>query len=55
MTIADITTLITNIGFPIVACVAMYNLCNKTIAQLSELIQVNTDILKEVKNKIDNL
>lgn len=55
MTIADITTLITNIGFPIVACVAMYNLCNKTIAQLSELIEANTEILKEVKTKIDSL
>ena len=44
----SVVQLINQTGFPIVACCALFYLCNTTIKQ-------NTDVLKEVSNTLSLL
>lgn len=48
MDTSQLVQLINQTGFPIVACCALFYLCNTTIKQ-------NTDVLKEVSNTLSLL
>lgn len=43
---------ISNIGFPIVACLAMYHMCNVTLDKINGTLERHTDMLKELKEVI---
>lgn len=39
MTIADVTQIIANLGFPVAACIALYIMNTKTINKLTEAVE----------------
>ena len=41
----DVVTLISNIGFPIVCCLILFSLYNRTISDIQNTIKRNTDII----------
>lgn len=58
----EITTLITNVGFPIACCIAMFYYMNKQaenhkteIDKLNESLQGNTKVLTELRTLIKSL
>lgn len=51
MNINDVTTLITNIGFPIVACICLY----KQNSELTTSITKLSETLKDISNSITNI
>ena len=60
MDISTVTTAIGTLGFPIVGCIAMFVLLIKIIkthkeesAKMTEAINNNTVVIKELVNKLD--
>ena len=52
MNITEITQLISSVGFPIVACMAMFYMNNKTLTELKDTIQNNTTVMELILQKI---
>lgn len=52
MDINTITAFISSIGFPIVACVALYIMNTQQISKLTNIIDNNTKIMEELKDLI---
>ena len=52
MDITEITQLISSVGFPIVACMAMFYMNNKTLTELKDTIQNNTTVIELILQKI---
>ena len=52
MDITEITQLISSVGFPIVACMAMFYMNNKTLTELKDTIQNNTSVMELILQKI---
>ena len=52
MDITEITQLISSVGFPIVACMAMFYMNNKTLTELKDTIQNNTTVMELILQKI---
>ena len=50
--ISDVTSLISNIGFPIAASVGMFYLYNKTVTGLTETLTSMNHILSDLKDEI---
>jgi len=53
----ELTMFISNVGFPIVACIYMFNLNNKlteSITRLNDTMKSVKDELIMLKNKIEN-
>lgn len=48
----EIVTAIGSLGFPIVACIAMYKLTTTTLENLTKNIQENTLVLKELSTRL---
>lgn len=62
MEVNDITSLVSNLGFPIVVCVALFYYMNKQnerhnseTDKLSETVQANTKVLTELCTLIKTL
>lgn len=56
----EITTIITNVGFPILMCLLMYKrtgesdaLHKEEVDNLSKVIDGNTSVLEKISDKID--
>lgn len=49
----DFVSLISNVGFPIAACAYMAVTYNKTISQLTDVINNNTLSIERLAGKID--
>lgn len=52
MDITEITQLVSSVGFPIVACMAMFYMNNKTLTELKDTIQNNTTVMELILQKI---
>lgn len=52
MDITEVTQLISSVGFPIVACMAMFYMNNKTLTELKDTIQNNTTVMELILQKI---
>ena len=55
MDVQTVLTAISSVGFPIVACCAMFYLCYKMMTILSnnnQALENNTEAIKELKEKI---
>ena len=52
MTIADITTLITTVGFPIAMCLLIYYQDQKKLTALQEAINKNTEAITKLITKL---
>lgn len=52
MDINTITSLISSVGFPIVACVFMYKQNTTTLAEIRKTIENNTNSINELKEEI---
>lgn len=52
MNITEVTSLISTVGFPIVACVALFLLVRKEIAALTDAINNNTNIIARLESVI---
>lgn len=57
----EITTIITNVGFPILMCLLMYKrmgesdaLHKEEVDNLAKVIDGNTSVLEKLADKIDN-
>lgn len=50
----EITTMISTVGFPIVAFYLMYTMCNNTINKVNDSIQELKETLAELKGAISN-
>ena len=50
--VADITQMISTVGFPIAACVAMFYLYNKTVTSLTETLTSMNHTLGDLKDEI---
>lgn len=48
MTVADITQLVTAVGFPIVACVALFWYINTTQKEMLDALDNNTNVIAQV-------
>lgn len=59
MTIADITTLITTVGFPIAMCLLIYYQDQKKLTALQDAINKNTaaitKLITKLEGKIDDV
>lgn len=62
MNVGDITTLVSNLGFPIVVCIALFYYMNKQnerhnseTDKLAETVQSNTKVLTELCTLIKTL
>lgn len=55
MTLNEIITAITTVGFPIVACVYMAYVYNKINTKLFEVVETNTEALAEVKEEMHHI
>lgn len=53
MTIADITTLITTVGFPIAMCLLIYYQDQKKLTALQEAINKNTAAITKLITKLE--
>ena len=49
----DIVALISSVGFPIVACIAMAIYVNTTVKELTKTIAQNTLVLEKLLTKLD--
>lgn len=50
MTFTDITQIIANLGFPIVACIALYMMNAKTINKLTEAVEELKKLVERLHN-----
>lgn len=48
MTVADITQLVTTVGFPIVSCVALFWYINTTQKEMLDALDNNTNVIAQV-------
>lgn len=48
MTVTDITQLVTAVGFPIVACVALFWYINTTQKEMLDALDNNTNVIAQV-------
>ena len=55
MDVTTISTVISSIGFPIVACCALFYLYDKTITKLTTTLDKIYKTLDKIVDKIDNL
>ena len=55
MDIATISQLISTIGFPIAACIALYLMDTKQISKLTEIIENNTRTMEELQKTVAEL
>lgn len=55
MTYADFISVISQVGFPIAAFVAMFWMSNTTLKELKNIISENTKTLAELATKINNV
>lgn len=55
MNVNDVCTIISSVGFPIVACIAMGWYVNTTMKEFTKTIAENTLTLKELQNNLVNL
>ena len=53
MEVNDIMTIISTLGFPIAACIWMAYYQNTTLQKLTEVIQKNTEMLKELSIRLE--
>lgn len=51
----DVVTLISNIGFPIVCCLILFNLYNRTISDIQNTIKRNTDIITYLQATMEKI
>ena len=52
--IDEISTMISSVGFPIVAFYLMYTMCNSTVSKVNDSIQELKETLAELKGAISN-
>lgn len=50
--VADLTQMISTVGFPIAACVAMFYLYNKTVTGLTETLTSMNHTLGDLKDEL---
>lgn len=50
MTFTDVTQIIANLGFPIVACIALYIMNTKTINKLTETVEELKKLVERLHN-----
>lgn len=50
MTITDVTQIVTNLGFPIAACIALYIMNTKTINKLTEAVEELKKLVERLHN-----
>ena len=55
MDVTTISTVISSIGFPIVACCALFYLYDKTITKLTSTLEKIDKTLDKIVDKIDHL
>jgi len=55
MEVQDLITIISTLGFPIAACIWMAYYQSTTMAKLTQVIQENTQFLKELAIKLEVL
>lgn len=53
MSIQEIVTLISTVGFPIVACVFMWRFISTTLKDFTETMVQNTAVLSKLAEQID--
>ena len=53
MEVNDIMTIISTLGFPIAACIWMAYYQNTTLQKLTDVIQKNTEMLKELSIRLE--
>lgn len=51
----DVITLISNIGFPIVCCLILFNLYNRTISDIQNTIKRNTDTITYLQATMEKI
>lgn len=54
MQLSDVISLISSVGFPIVACVVLFNLYNNTITTFKDSIDNNTNVIEQLKTVIEH-
>ena len=50
MTFTDVTQIIANLGFPIMACIALYMMNTKTINKLTEAVEELKKLVESLHN-----
>ena len=55
MDVNDIVTLIGSLGFPIVACVGMFYLYNRTLKDFTSTLNAITSEIKELREELKEL
>lgn len=55
MDLDSLVQLISGVGFPIAACVALYLMNTKQLFKLTSIIENNTAIMNELKDKLKEL
>ena len=50
MTFTDVTQVIANLGFPIVACISLYIMNTKTINKLTEAVEELKKLVERLHN-----
>lgn len=50
MTFTDVTQIIANLGFPVVACIALYIMNTKTINKLTEAVEELKKLVESLHN-----
>lgn len=50
-----IVTMIGSLGFPIVACIALFSFINKTLKEIKEALENNTNVMTQLAAKIDGI
>ena len=55
MDVNDIVTLIGSLGFPIVACVGMFYLYNRTLKDFTSTLNEIASEIKELRNELKEL
>lgn len=50
MTFTEITQIVANLGFPIVACIALYMMNTKTINKLTEAVEELKKLVERLHN-----
>lgn len=55
MNVNDIVTLIGSLGFPIVACVGMFYLYNRTLKDFTSTLDIIASEIKELREELKEL
>jgi len=54
MSVQDLTTIISSVGFPIVCCGALFYYINTTMKEFTKTMTANTEALKELQISLAN-